>query len=442
MKIKKTTTLTMLLGSLLFAEGIDDNNVSLNLDFEREGVWTFLPYAFTSESTGPTVGIGMIVQGLLQPQTTFVATLFSGTQQDIITNGEADTETFRGGGIAFNNLKLPYTNRFFFSTLGYIKTAPKENLFFNTQQSSEKNVWVTSAKSSFLSGTIKYVLPLGEGMNNPERIYDLKNGFAMGREEFGDRTPFLTGHTEIGLTAFYQDNTIYNTRSTIHPGDAPASWKTSGLRLFASHDNTDYHNNPSRGYSFYSRYSKDFGTGDNLQSWDFLEFKASKYFNLDTFSFTQQNVLAVNFWTAHSFSWDTDNELLPGIDAHRTPLNDGPRLGGFTRLRGYSQNRFLDKSAIYGTMEYRAVLNYNPVKNGDLGDWIAKHAPIDWFQVVGFVEAGRVSDAYNFELLTDLKYDVGVSLRAMVAELPVRFDVAYGDEGANMWVMIKQPFDF
>ncbi|MEA1954369.1 MAG: hypothetical protein U9O24_08265 [Campylobacterota bacterium] len=443
MKIKKLSTLTLLLSSLLLADGVDNNSTSLNLDFEREGVWSFLPYAFSSDSAGFTAGIGVIVQGLLQPHTTLVATLFGGEEQEIITNGEADTSNFSGGLIAFNNLKVPYTNRVFFSAFGYMTTNPKENIYFDSSHQSKMNdVWVTSTENNFFTATLKYVLPLGEGLNNPGGKYNLKNGFAINREGYGNRTPFVTGRTEVGLTTFYQNKTINNTQNAVYLNDAPLEWNSSGLRLFLSHNNTDYKNNPSRGYNLYARYSKDFGSGDSLQSWDFLEFKASKYFNLNTFSFTQQNVLAFNFWTAHSFSWENDNEFSPGVDMHRTPLSEGARLGGFIRMRGYNQNRFIDKSAIYASMEYRAVINYNPIKNGLFGEWIAEHVPIDWFQVVGFVEAGRVHDTYNFELLQDLKYDVGVSLRAMVAELPVRFDIAYGEEGSNMWVMIKQPFDF
>lgn len=443
MKLNKLSTLTLLLSSLLMAEGIDDNNTSLNLDFEREAVWTFLPYAFSSDSTGFAGGVAVIAQGLLQPDTTFVASLTLGAEEDIITNGKPDTESFGGGLIAFDNFKIPYTDRLFFTTFGYMTTIPKQSLYLDSSHgSSEDDVLITSGESNFFTATFRYVLPLAEGIDNPEGRYDLKDGFAMGRETYGNGTPFVTGRTELGLTAFYQDQSIDNVKGALHPGDAPVEWDSRGLRFFVSHDNTDYDDNPSRGYNLFLRYSKDFGAGDSMQSWDFIEFKASKYFNLDTFSFTQQNVLAFNFWTAYSPSWDTNNEFLPDVDAHRTPLYDGPRLGGFTRMRGYDQNRFLDKASIYATMEYRAVLNYNPIKNGDWGEWIAKHAPVDWFQVVGFVEAGRVNDTYDFELLEDLKFDVGVSFRAMVAELPVRFDVAYGDEGTNMWVMIQQPFDF
>jgi hypothetical protein len=41
-----------------------------------------------------------------------------------------------------------------------------------------------------------------------------------------------------------------------------------------------------------------------------------------------------------------------------------------------------------------------------------------------------------------MKFDAGISLRAMAAQVPVRVDLAYGDEGANFWVMVFQPFDF
>jgi hypothetical protein len=39
-----------------------------------------------------------------------------------------------------------------------------------------------------------------------------------------------------------------------------------------------------------------------------------------------------------------------------------------------------------------------------------------------------------------MKYDVGFSIRALAARVPVRFGEATGDEGATMWVMVKQPF--
>lgn len=428
-------TATVLSGNLLNAS--EDSNLTESKN------WIVLPYAFTADSTGLSGGVGVIKQGLFQPQTTLVATIFGGVPQDITINGEPSKANFSGGFISFTDYKLPYTNRFFFSLMGLKSYFPKAKYYADGSNDSNKDdAFTTSGNSNFFYTTFEYVLPIGEGLDNPEGLYRLQDGFAMGREGYGGGTPFVTGRTTLGLKTFFQSDDSDNSDDFEDPdwwknGTDVPTWDSNGLRFFLTHDNTDFDLNPSRGYHFQLQYSKDYGKGDSLQSWDFLEFKYNQYFNLDTFSFTQQNVLALSMWTGYSFSWDQDSEIAPGIDAHRPPMWEGGRLGGFNRMRGYDNNRFLDKAVFYATAEYRAVLDWNPLKKND-------YIPVavDWFQVVPFVEVGRVNDQYNFDLLTDLKYDVGVSLRAMVAQLPVRLDVAYSDEGTYMWVMIQQPFDF
>jgi len=414
----------------------EDNNLTKSKDM------IILPYAFSSESTGFTGGIGIIKQGLLQPQTTLVASVLYGAEQDIITNGEADTANFSAAFLSFQNYKLPYSERLFFSFIGLKSYLPKSSYTLKNANDKEPNVpFLSSGKNDFFNTTFKYVLPIGEGLDNPRGLYDLQHGFAQGREGYGNGIPFITGRTSLSLKTFYQSTSYENWAdlSQFLEGTRTSTpeWNTNGLRLNFEHDNTDYDLNPSRGYNFVVQYSKDFGHGNSLQRWDFLEFKYNKYYNLDTFSFTKQNVLALSFWTGYSFSWDNKNTTVSGLDAHRTPLWEGGRLGGFNRMRAYTNNRFSDKSVIYGTAEYRAVLDYNPLRQNDY-----LPVAIDWFQVVAFVEAGQVNDEYNFNLLTDMKYDAGISLRAFAAQVPVRLDFAYGDEGANMWVMVQQPFDF
>ena len=85
----------------------------------------FLPYVFSSDSTGFAGGISALKEGLFQPQTTFIATLFTGLPQDVTINGEPDEATFSGGFIAFSDYKLPYTDRFFFSFMGLKSYFPK-----------------------------------------------------------------------------------------------------------------------------------------------------------------------------------------------------------------------------------------------------------------------------------------------------------------------------
>ena len=416
-------------------EMIDDINLTKMTHIKD---WIVIPYVFSTESTGFSGGIGVIKTGLFQPQTTLVASAFYGAEQDIITNGQDDTANFSGGFILFTDYKLPFTERLLFSMYGLKSYFPKARQYFKGENSSNRDhALVSSGDSDFLYTTFRYVLPVGEGLDNPEGIYDLKNGFAMGREGYGGGIPFETGFTSLGIKTFYShdefDNYLDPKAQTL------TDWDTNGLRFFLHHENTDYDLNPSRGYQFQVQYSKDFGEGDSLQSWDFLEAKYNHYFNLPTFSWSQQNVLALSAWTGYSFSWENDEtyNVNSDIDAHRPPPWEGGKLGGFIRMRGYENNRFSDKAAFYATAEYRVVLDYNPFRTNKFIP-----VPIDWFQVVAFAEAGRVNDTYNFDLLSDMKYDVGLSLRAMAAEIPIRLDIAYGDEGTNFWVMVFQPFDF
>ena len=430
MKHKKHIFLSLLTTGLLCADTLHvatDNNITKSKD------WIVLPFAFSSESTGVAGGIGAIKQGLLQPQTTLVTAIFGGLPEDVVTKGENTQASFAGGFFYFSDYKLPFTNRTFFSVIALKSYYPNGQYYIDgTNDSKKEDVFRTSGDSNFVNTDFKYVLPIGDGVDNPEGIYNLENGFCTDRENCGGGTPFITGRTSLGIKTFYQYDTFENASL---PGTP--SWDTNGLRFYLTHDNTDFDLNPSRGYHFEVQYSKDFGWGDSLQTWDFLEGKYNHYFDLDTFSFTKQNVLALSVWTGYSFSWDNDNEIISGINAHRPPTWEGARLGGFFKMRGYDNNRFTDKAAFYATAEYRAVLDYNPLKGNSL-----LPVAVDWFQVVGFIEAGRVHDQYNFDLISDMKYDVGISLRALVAQLPVRFDVAYGEEGTNIWLMINQPFDF
>ena len=449
MKNKNSLLISTITASLLASQsllaGTDGKDIITTIEEEIPGSKdiAYVPYVFSTDSTGFAGGVGVIKQGFLQPQTTAIATLFYGAEQDIITNGQPDTANFSGGFVAFMDYLIPNTDRLLFSVLGLKAYFPQARYYlYNPSNYSDENDYVeTSGDADFLYGTLKYVLPMGDGLDNPEGHYILKNGFAVGREGYGGGKPFVTGRTSLGITGFYEHNTFENyippTSGKDRSTKGVQDWNTNGLRFFVDHDNTDYDLNPSRGYQFKLQYSKDFGWGDSEQTWDFLEFKYNQYVDLPTFSFTQQNVLAMSFWTGYSFSWDRDSDYLPGIANHRPPPWEGARLGGMFRMRGYNTDRFSDKAAIYGTAEYRAILTWNPFRKNE-------YIPVavDWLQLVGFVEAGRVNDHYNGDLFQDMKFDAGIGLRAMVAQLPVRVDVAYGDEGANFWVMVYQPFDF
>ena len=106
-------------------------------------------------------------------------------------------------------------------------------------------------------------------------------------------------------------------------------------------------------------------------------------------------------------------------------------------MRAYPSGRFNGKSAVY----YAAEMRFTP-QFQEMRDWpIIDYFQVDWFQVVPFIEAGRVSDDYNSDLFTqDLKFDAGVGLRAMAFRSVFRLDFAVSEEGGAAVAMIYQPF--
>ncbi len=106
-------------------------------------------------------------------------------------------------------------------------------------------------------------------------------------------------------------------------------------------------------------------------------------------------------------------------------------------MRAYPNNRFNGKSVIYTTAEYRLTPRWNPIGNVNWLRWLK----MDWMQLVGSIEGGRVADEYSVsELFSDWKVDGGVGLRAMVAGSVVRLDYSVSEEGSSMWVMFGHPF--
>ena len=106
-------------------------------------------------------------------------------------------------------------------------------------------------------------------------------------------------------------------------------------------------------------------------------------------------------------------------------------------MRAYPTNRFNDRSVIYTSAEYRYTPEWNPLGNVS---WL-RFLGMDWWQIVAFVEGGRVANTYSVsELTQDWKLDVGGSIRAMVSGGIVRFCVAFSEEGSSIWAMVGHPF--
>ena len=168
---KKLLPAFLLTGSLLAAEGDNTDNMP---DFEQTGSWILIPFAFSTDATGLAGGVATIAQGLLQPQTTFVAALSYGTDQDIITNGNPETTNFAGGLLSYSNIKVPHTTQFFLSAWGFASFYPKDAIYLDGSNDSDKDDLLTTAgESDFFTVTLDYVLPIGEGIDNPGNVYKM-----------------------------------------------------------------------------------------------------------------------------------------------------------------------------------------------------------------------------------------------------------------------------
>jgi len=440
MRIIKICLLTflafsLLLPSIIFAR--PDASVkysTIRADNPRMAKETLiLPYAFPSDSMGTTFGVGGLAKGFFQDQLLFAGSVF----------GSVDDAKGVIGGMW--DYKLPFTKRLYFSSYGAISHFPRQRAYTEVPRlSSSVNSGVAGANDSdeedyieddgddnWYELKLEYVLPIGTMRNNEAAQYTLKKGILQSGASGGESwNPMESGVSVLllGQSGRYQN---FKTESATYSGDA-FPWTIGYL-----YNNTDFPTNPSYGSLQYLAYSKDFHDG-NYGPWDFLEFEASKFWNLGESNFSRQRVIALNFWTGSSLSWnETTNPNGDVVVENKPPYLDGARLGGFYRMKGFPNNRFNDRAVVYGSAEYRYTLDWNPVAGVNWLRWLK----LDWFQLVPFVEVGRVAPEYDLgELFSDLKYDAGLGIRAMTAGSVVRFDMAVSEEGTNFWVMFAQPF--
>jgi hypothetical protein len=393
--------------------------------------WLVLPYAFATDDLGTVFGVGGFIRGFGQEQLLVAGTLFGGPD-----------ETY-GGVLGAWDYRPPLTERFFITAVGSYGHYPKQRAYFRLQyptdeprrgsnDSDKDDFTVTPGENNWADFKLEYTVPIGAARSSGMMTYRLKDGMLQGKGTGGDTwNPLKGGVTTLLLRQYNRlesfDLDVATFEQPIHP-----------IEIAIGYDNTDFPNNPSTGSSQYLSYKHDFGWGDALYEWNFWEFEASKYFSLGESRWARQRVVALNFWTGDSPSWTEEiNEEGNVVITDRPPQYDGATLGGFYRMRAYPSRRFNDRSVIYTTAEYRYTFDWNPI--GEIS-WL-RWLHMDWWQLVGFVEGGRVANEYSFsELFSDWKVDAGMGIRALMAGSVVRFDWAISDEGSSMWVMFQHPF--
>jgi hypothetical protein len=401
---------------------------SQTLDEKRTG---WLPYIFSTESLDFAVGAGAFTAGTIQPQASLFGTGFVTANGSALVSGTAnnfrlgDSRFFTDAFVLFDH----FTDQRFYADLDNDTSQAKAG-----SNDSDQDDFITGVSDDItLNFTLRYQMPIGATRDDALTVYTTDQGLLISEPTGGSAwNPLTSGRSTLATRFFY----TYRDLSDYEEDADELEARTNGLDFWYDYNNTDFTRNPSYGSRQQIKLSRDFGWFDSSNSWTNIEFDASKYINMGTSSWFKQKVLALDFWTSNTPSWETNPSNSQQV-TNRPPPNYGSELGGFDRMRAYPSGRFRDKSAVY----YAAEMRFTP-QFQEMRDWpIINYFQVDWFQFVPFVEAGRVSDEYNADLFTkDLKWDVGLGLRAMAFRSVFRLDFAYSDEGAAVVAMISQPF--
>ncbi|WP_455210555.1 BamA/TamA family outer membrane protein [Kaarinaea lacus] len=389
-----------------------------------------LPYFFSSESLGLSYGVGGGVSGYLQDQMSLMgAALFS-------TKG-AKAVFFIG-----NQIQIPKTQRLFLDVRFSVGRYPDQRGYFNgnpeyaheragSNESSDDNYVLANATDDWLDFDFEYVLPIGAGRDNTIQLYRLDKGVLVQGATGGNAwNPLRSGLTMLSIMPFIRSQGFET-----DTGDR--IFESSGIKFGMEYDNTDFPNNPSRGSKQDFDLRRDFGGGQVEDAWTQIEFSASKFFPMGKGKYSRQRVLGLNFWTSDVPTWKETQIEGGSKPTNAPPFYMGSTLGGLYRLRAYTSARFHDKSAIYYSAEYRYMLRWNAIGNIKM----LQIFNIDWWQLMGFAELGRVAPGWDIqELHSDMKWDVGIGLRAMISKAVLRLDVAANDEIWSVWVMAGQAF--
>jgi hypothetical protein len=194
------------------------------------------------------------------------------------------------------------------------------------------------------------------------------------------------------------------------PGLTPGTW-TSYLHLGAGLDIDRTDGNPvfPKGGRYRGSFSRYKGIGDPVGQFSRVDLDVRQYLPVPR---TDTQVVAVRVLTSS----------VSGDAADQVPFYFLPRLGGDTTLRSYGTSRFMDRSALAVSAEYRVLM-------------------MKRLQVLGLVDLGDV--APHFSALRPSKFHSSTGFGARYQFAPAFLagaDVAHGSEGWAAIVRLGQAF--
>ncbi len=362
----------------------------------------FLPFYFSTETLGNTVGIAGVAKGVGQPQAAlFGAALYTDKKSYV---------TFLS---AFN---YALTDQLLVSSQLY-KAQFNQNPYYIGDQGNNDSVasdkTITNGLEQNYEVEFKYLLPWGNVAQN-----GLLGVFQPIRD-VSFASPLESGVSSISLTPFYSSRRLDINNTTE---------KSTGFELIFDWDNRDSVRNPTKGSHTALTTTVGAQSWQSEDRWTKVEFQNSQYYALGPLGdLFDQQVLAFDFYTADTPNWNNE----------RPPEQEQVSLGGLYRLRGYTSGRFHGRSAVHYSAEYRVIPEWQPLDEIPL----INYYDLPWWQWVFFAEAGRVADQYDLKTLhKDMKWNLGGAVRFQVEGIVVRAEYAQGADEGTFRVMINQPF--
>lgn len=206
--------------------------------------------------------------------------------------------------------------------------------------------------------------------------------------------------------------------------------ETYGVSLVLDRDTRDFSPSPSRGYHTFLKLNRDWGSSDRA-AYSKWEAQYTHYLDLGSGPRSKQRTIALTGYLSDIPTWrDDDPTRQPDWFAQSV-------LGGPDRLRGYDNDRFFDRSAIFYGVEYRAVPKWQPQT---AIPYINRY-DFPWWQFALFAEVGKVESRFDLaDLHKDMKWSAGLGLRVFIEGIVARADFGFSQEDSIFRFTVNQAF--
>ena len=397
---------------------------------KRREMTVLIPYALSSESLGFTLGLAWVTtENLAAPASLFSTIFYS----------ENDSAMFMAGA---RNVHVRGTDRFFLDATiltgrrrgqqVYVDYTPEPmSTRAGSNYSDADDYIVEDTWEARADLFLKWVLPIGEGADEPVEKYLVSKGLLASEASGGSWLPWESGRTTASIRPQYWDQFI-------DPENDDLAFRTLNVAFNIEYDNCDFRPNPSRGGYLRAGVTHDWGALSDTHAWTTIEGEARKFFWLGRSSWARHQVIALNASTMNTPSWEESIDADGNVTAEGVPPHfAGATLGGMNQMKAYPRNRFHDKAAMHYAAEYRFIPNATLFPRISM----MRMLDIQWWQFVVLGELGRVAPEWDIKTLhEDMKWDAGLGVRAMFGAAVGRMDFMYGEEGFALQAMFGQSF--